>query len=124
MQIPRNYFRVFIALMGLSFISGLLWSIFSITVTQDKIQVVAGIGVIGISAIGGTGSFLIYLISGTHSIETGVLTINVRERPDVTIIGMVLYEGDIINIATGENTPIKIVLFEPHSPIKDQAIQL
>jgi hypothetical protein len=110
--------------MGLSFISGLLWSICSITLTQNKIQVVAGIGVIGISAIGGTGSFLIYLLSDTNSIETGVLTINVRERPDVTIIGIVLYEGDSINIATGENTPIKIVVFEPHSPIKDQAIQL
>lgn len=126
MQIHRNYFRLFTVLMGFSFISGLLWSICSITVSQDKVQVVAGIGLIGLSAIGGTGSFLIYLLLGDHNTEPHVLRINVREKPNITnvaIIGMV-YEGDIINIATGENTPIKIVVFEPHSPIKDQAIQL
>lgn len=126
MQIYREYFRACTILMGLSFIGGLLWSICSITVSQDKAQVVAGVGLIGLSGIGGTWSFLTYLLWEARSVDPDVLRINVRERPNITdivIIGSV-YEGDIINIATGVNTPIKIVVFEPHSPIKDQAMQL
>ena len=126
MQIHREYFRVCTVLMGLSFMGGLLWSICSITVSQDKAQVVAGVGLIGLSGIGGTWSFLTYILWGTRRVDSDVLRINVRERPNITdivIIGSV-YEGDIINIATGLNTPIKIVVFEPHSPIKNQAMQL
>jgi hypothetical protein len=112
--------------MGLSFIGGLLWSICSITVSQEKAQVVAGVGIIGISGIGGTWSFIAYLLWGARRVDPDVLRINVRERPNITDVVMIgtVYEGDIINIATGLNTPIKIVVFEPHSPIKDQAMQL
>ena len=126
MQIHREYFRVCTVLMGLSFIGGLLWSICSITVSQDKAQVVAGVGIIGLSGIGGTWSFLTYILWGARSVEPDVLRINVRERLNITDIVMIgsVYEGDIINIATGVNTPIKIVVFEPHSPIKVQAMEL
>jgi hypothetical protein len=126
MQIHREYFRACTVLMGLSFIGGLLWSICSITVSQEKAQVVAGVGIIGISGIGGTWSFIAYLLWGARRVDPDVLRINVRERPNITDVVMIgtVYEGDIINIATGLNTPIKIVVFEPHSPIKDQAMQL
>jgi len=108
--------------MALSFTCGLFWSICAITIIQDKTQIVAAVGLIGISAIGGTSSFLTYLLLSTNRIEPDVLRIDIRESQpnisDIILIGMV-YEGDIVNIATGTNTPIKIVVFEPHSPIKD-----
>ncbi len=118
----REYFRVCSVLMALSFTCGLFWSICAITIIQDKTQIVAAVGLIGISAIGGTSSFLTYLLLSTNRIEPDVLRIDIRESQpnisDIILIGMV-YEGDIVNIATGTNTPIKIVVFEPHSPIKD-----
>ena len=102
-----KYFRACSVFFGLSFVGGLFWSIFSITTTHDNEQIVAGVGLFGISAIG-VSSFLTYFLLATNRQDSDVIPI-----PNEVFI--VIYEGDCINIATGTQTPPKVVVFEPES---------
>ena len=114
MQIYRKYFRACSLFMAGSFISGVIWSICAITVIRDKAHIVAGVGLIGFSAIGSVSSFLTYLLWDANTRETNIVTINVCKSTKIQERSLValVYEGDIIQLAISTNTPPKIVVFE------------
>ena len=114
MQIHRKYFRVCAILMGLSFTGGLLWSICGIVIMHNKEQVVAGVCLTGLSAVGGFWSFLTYLLAVPQTIEPSIITIDVRDK-STKVLSFIVYDTDIVHVATGPNTPSKIVVFESHS---------
>lgn len=118
MRIKRNYFRACTILMGLSFTGGVLWSICGIVIMHNKDQVIAGICLTGFSMISGIWSLLSYLLSGgAETRETDVVTVNVREKFNISTkaLNVLVYDTDIVHLATGLNTPSKIVIFESHS---------
>ena len=105
-----KYFRACTVLFGLSLTGGLFWSIISIIITHDIEQIVAGVGLIGISAIGFS-SFLTYLLLVANQPGTSVVPIErPKNIPDKVFIE--IYEGDIINIGTSAGTPLTFVVFE------------
>ena len=108
-----KYFRACSVFFGLSFVGGLFWSIFSITTTHDNEQIVAGVGLFGISAIG-VSSFLTYFLLATNRQDSDVIPIEIPKNiPDSVLI--LIYEGNCVNIATSEKSPPKFVVFEPES---------
>ena len=100
--------------MALSFISGVIWSICAITFIRDKSHIVAGVSLIGFSAIGSVSSFLIYLLLDSNTRTSNIVTINVSKSTKIQERSLValVYEGDIIQLAITTNTPPKIVVFE------------
>ena len=117
MQLYRTYFLVCTFFMGISFTSGIILSICAITIMHNKTNIVAGVGLMGFSAIVGLSSFLTYLLWNSTSHETNIVTINVSKSKtfqDNTFMIVMVYEEDSVHIATGINTPPKIVVFEPH----------
>jgi len=105
-----KYFRAFTVLFGLSLTGGLFWSIISVIITHDNEQIVAGVGLIGISAIG-VSSFLTYLLLVANHTGSSVAPIERSKNiPDEVFI--MIYEGDIINIGTSADTPLTFVVFE------------
>ena len=105
-----KYFRACTVLFGLSLTAGLFWSIFSVIITHDNEQIVAGVGLIGISAIG-VSSFLTYLLLVANQPGSSIVPIErPKNIPDKVFIE--IYEGDIINIGTSADTPLTFVVFE------------
>ena len=117
MQIDRKYFRACVVLMGFSLMGGLVWSICGIVILHNKEHVIAGVCLTGISAIGGFWSLLTYLLVGSENIEPSVITIDVREKLNISTKRLIflVYDTDIVHLATCPNTPSKIVVFESHS---------
>jgi hypothetical protein len=112
MEINKEYFIVGAVLMGLSFISGIGWSIYGI-VMHKKEEVVAGVCLTGLCLVGETCLFLSYLFWSSENREINVRIIDVQQKCN-TFIGLI-YEGDILHVVTDPNTPPKIVIFECHS---------
>jgi hypothetical protein len=116
MEINKEYFIVGASLMGLSFISGIGWSIYGI-VMYKKEQVVAGVCLTGLCLVGETCLFLTYLFWSSENREVNITTIDVQQKSNIpanTLIGLI-YEGDTVHVITDPNTPPKIVIFEYHS---------
>ena len=85
---------------------------------MHKIEdIVTGVCLIGISAIGGVLSFVTYLLYGVDNREPDLIRIDVREKNNISMrsLSILLYETDIVHVAVGPNTPPKIVLFESHN---------
>ena len=112
MEINKEYFIVGALLIGLSFISGIGWSIYGI-VMYKKEQVVAGVCLTGLCLVGETCLFVTYLFWSVENRELNVTTIDVRQKSN-TFIGLI-YEGDTVHVVIDPNTPPKIVIFECHS---------
>ena len=58
----RRFYFLFTAVMGAAFVSGLAWAMCAILVSRDPAQVVAGVGLLSVAAVSGTGAFLLYLV--------------------------------------------------------------
>jgi hypothetical protein len=108
----RAYLLACAVLMGTSFAGGLVWSICAITITRDQTHVVAGVGLIGGSAVAGVWASMAYALWGPR--ETAVVTVEVRPRRDaIEVTTLVLREGAVVGVATSATSPPKIVVFEP-----------
>ena len=108
----RAYFLACAVLMGASFTAGLVWAICAITVLHDKDHVVAGVGLLGVSAVAGVWSSLTFALWGARPpLEIAPVT-HVRPRRDVTIEVREL-RGVTVCVATSANSPPKVVVFEP-----------
>ena len=112
MEINKEYFIVGAVLMGLSFISGIGWSIYGI-VMYKKEQVVAGVCLTGLCLVGETCLFVSYMFWSFENRELNITTIDVQQKCN-TFIGLI-YEGDTVHVVTDPNTPPKIVIFECYS---------
>ena len=109
MEINKEYFIVGALLIGLSFISGIGWSIYGI-VMYKKEQVVAGVCLTGLCLVGETCLFLSYLFWSSENRELNLTTIDIQQKSN-SFIGLI-YEGDTVHVVTD---PPKIVIFECHS---------
>ena len=109
MRMRRAYLLACAVLMGMSFAGGLVWSICAITITRDKTHVVAGVGLLGGSAVAGVWSGLAFALRGARA----VATIEVRPRREtIEDTTLVLREGAVVSVATSATSPPKIVVFE------------
>ena len=108
----RAYFLACAVLMGASFTAGLVWAICAITIMHDKDHVVAGVGLLGVSAVAGVWSSLTFALWGAREITPVTHVRPRRETPDVTIELREL-RGVTVCVATSANSPPKVVVFEP-----------
>jgi len=79
MEINKEYFIVGAVLIGLSFISGIGWSIYGI-VMHKKEEVVAGVCLTGLCLVGETCLFLSYLFWSSENREINVTIIDVQQN--------------------------------------------
>jgi len=116
MEINKEYFIVGAVLIGLSFISGIGWSIYGI-IMHKKEQLVTGVCLTGLCLVGETWLFLTYMFWSFENRELNFTTIDIQQKcnnPANNFIGLI-YEGDTVHVVTDPNTPPKIVIFECHS---------
>jgi len=111
MQIATKYFQTCAVLMSLSFTCGVTWSICGIVVVHKIEHIVAGVCLMGLSAVGSVLSFVTYLLYGVDNREPNLIRIDVREKNNRSL-SILVFETDIVHVAVGPNTPPKIVLFE------------
>ena len=134
----RRFYFLFTAVMGAAFVSGLAWAMCAILVSRDPAQVVAGVGLLSVAAVSGTGAFLLYLVrpgiapslNGLNGLNglTG-LNFNGLDRPMGQLgLGRIIHvraheetplltceldgEYESIVLATGDDTPPKVVFVE------------
>lgn len=118
----KRLYVVFAAVTGAAFVSGIAWSMYSIFVSHDQTQVVAGVGLIGISAVVATGSFLLVVRPAVAPYRASVVYVRgpatgltgpmgpTEETPLLSCEVDCEYES--IMIATGDDTPPKVVFVE------------
>ena len=111
MRMRRAYFLACAVLMGASFTAGLVWAICAITVMHDKNHVVAGVGLLGVSAVAGVWSSLTFALWGPR--ETTPVAIHVRPRRETPDVTLELGDAAVVSVATSADSPPKIVVFEP-----------
>ncbi len=114
----HSFFRNYALLMCACFAGGVAWSMCAIVVMRNQTHVVAGVGLIGLSAVTGVGSCVRYLIKSSPRIEPIRLHATAHHlrfeshaaRPN--LVTVTCTEGSIVHIATWDDSPCKVVLFE------------
>ena len=112
------FFKIVALLMCACFAGGVVWSMCAIVVMRNQTHVVAGVGLIGFSAVTGVGSCIRYLIKSSPIIGPSRLDATARHRHiDVhekrpNLLTVACTEGSIVHIATWDDSPCKVVIFE------------
>jgi hypothetical protein len=113
----RRIYVVFAATTGAAFVAGIVWAMCAIFVTHDQTQVVAGVGLLGLSAVAGTGAFLLSLRPATVPHRYRASVVHVRAAAAAAAAAERLSceldcEYESVMIATGDDTPPKVVYVE------------
>ncbi len=116
MRMRREYFLAWAILNLLSFMGGLVWSICAIAIMRDKTHVVAGVGLLGTSAVSGVWSSMTYILWGARVVPGVTLgpavTIDVREKRRDHCVRLELSDEAVVCVGTN-TTETTVVVFDP-----------
>ena len=115
----RFYFALN-AVIGAAFVSGVVWAMCAIFVSHEPSHVVAGVGLICVSAVSCTGSAMLYMIRPGFVVASvgraSVCHVRARRERAPLLSCELAGEYESIVLAMGDDTPPKVVFVEWTEP--------